>query len=81
MHSPFENSIEAPTGIAGPSFVKMAGSRSCMSRTPLQAAGRPVSRSGFLARDAHGPQHALLRLIGTLVGDVRPGRVADLIPT
>ena len=28
----------------------------------------------FLVRDAHGPQHAeLLRLIGTLVGDIDPG--------
>jgi hypothetical protein len=51
---------------------------------PNAASGCRPSRleiGDFLARDAHGPQHALLRLIGTLVGDVRPGRVADLIPT
>jgi hypothetical protein len=58
---PFESSIEAPTGIAGPSFGTMARSRSCMSRTwPSR-----FEVGDFLVRDAHGPQHAqLLRLMG-----------------
>ena len=50
--SPFENSIEAPTGIAGPSF------------EDLFLRGTP--------RDLQVPE--LLRLIGTLVGEVDRAR-------
>jgi hypothetical protein len=42
----------------------------------VASGGRPsrLEVGDFLVRDAHGPQHAeLLRLIGTLVGEIEEG--------
>jgi hypothetical protein len=74
----FESSIEAPTGNRWSLIRTMAMPRSCMSRTPRQAAG-PVSRGrGLPGAGCSSDQHAeLLRLIGTLVDNVDEGGIVE----
>jgi hypothetical protein len=58
------------------SLIRDDGKAQVLHQPNAASGGRPsrLEVGDFLARDAHGPQHAeLLRLIGTLVGDVDRG--------
>jgi hypothetical protein len=55
------------------SLIRDDGKVQVLHEPNAASGGRPsyMEVGDFLVRDAHGPQHAeLLRLIGTLVGDV-----------